>query len=69
MLLTKKTKKELFSRASKFFEKITELAFAGVILAGILKEEVEIWWLICGGAIVMLILLTTSYWMFVNSKK
>lgn len=69
MRLTKKIKRELFSRASKFFEKITELVFAGAILAGILKQDLNVFWLVGGGIFPMLILLATSFVMFVNSKK
>lgn len=67
--LTKKAKQELFSRASKFFEKIAELIFAGIILSGILKQDVGFWWLILGGCSVMFILLLVAYVMFKNSQK
>ena len=67
--LSKKAKQELFARASRFFEKIAELVFAGVILAGILKQDVDILWLIGGGTLVMFILLSVAYQMFKNSHK
>jgi len=67
--LSKKAKQELFARASRFFEKIAELVFAGVILAGILKQDVDILWLIGGGTLVMFILLSVAYQMFMNSQK
>ena len=67
--LTKKNKQELFSRASKFFERIAELVFAGVILAGILKQDVEFFWLISCGVLVMLLLLLVAFEMFKNSLK
>ena len=60
---------ELFSRASKFFERIAELVFAGVILSGILKQDVDVLWLVGGGVIVMSSLLLVSYVMFRNSQK
>ena len=66
--LTKEDIKELNSRASKFFEKIAELVFAGVILSGILKEDIGLLWLILGGAISVSILLLVSYKTFMNSK-
>ena len=66
--LTKEDIKELNSRASKFFEKIAELVFAGVILSGILKEDIGLLWLILGGAISVSILLLASYKTFMNSK-
>ena len=68
MHLTKKTKKELFARASKFLEKIAELVFAGAILAGILKQDLSVFWLVGGGILLMLILLATSFVMFINSR-
>ena len=67
--LTRKSKLELFARASKFFERIAELVFAGVILAGILKQDVDFLWLIGGGVFVMLLLLWVSLIMFRNSQK
>lgn len=69
MQLTKKMKKELFARASKFLEKIAELVFAGVILAGILKQDVDFIWLISGGIIVMFVFLVASFLSLVYSKK
>ena len=66
--LTKEDIKELNSRASRFFEKIAELVFAGVILSGILKEDIGLLWLILGGAISVSILLLASYKTFRNSK-
>ena len=69
MQLTKKMKKELFARASKFLEKIAELVFAGAILAGILKQDLNVYWLVGGGFLLMLFLLSISFAMFINSKK
>ena len=67
--LTKKAKLELFSRVSKFFERIAELVFAGVILSGIIKQDVDFLLLIGGGIFVMMLLLLVSYVMFRNSQK
>jgi len=67
--LTKDDIKELNARASKFFEKIAELVFAGVILSGILKEDIGLLWLIVGGVLSVSILLIASYKTFRNSKK
>lgn len=67
--MTKKEKQELFSQANKFFVDIAKLVFGGVILAGILKQDVDFWMLIAGGASVMAIMLYAAYLMFRNSKK
>ena len=67
--MTKKERQELFAQANKFFVDIAKLVFAGVILAGILKQDVNFWLLIAGGAIVMFIMLYAAYLMFRNSKK
>ena len=67
--LTKKDRQELFAIANKFCIDIAKLVFAGVILAGILKQDVDFWLLISGGAIVMAIMLYAGYLMFKNSKK
>ena len=67
--MTRKEKQELFSQANKFFVDIAKLVFGGVILAGILKQDVDFWMLIAGGTSVMAILLYAAYLMFRNSKK
>ena len=67
--LTKKDIRDLNERLSKFFERIAELVFAGIILSGILKENVGIGWLILGGGISVVLLLTGSYLAFKNSRK
>lgn len=67
--LSRKDKQELFAQANKFFVDIAKLVFGGVILAGILKQDVDFWMLISGGAIVMAIMLYAGYLMFKNSKK
>ena len=67
--MTRKDRQELFAQANKFFIDIAKLVFGGVILAGILKQDVDFWMLISGGTIVMAIMLYASYLMFRNSKK
>jgi hypothetical protein len=54
---------------SKFFERVAELVFGGVILSGILKEDVGLLWLILGGAVSIGMLLMVSYVTFLNSRK
>lgn len=67
--MTKKEKQELFAQANTFCIDIAKLIFAGIILAGILKQDVNFWWLIAGGTSVMFIMLYAAYLMFLNSKK
>ncbi|MBR1767730.1 MAG: ABC transporter permease [Prevotella sp.] len=67
--MTRKERQELFAQANRFFVDIAKLVFAGVILAGILKQDVDFWLLISGGVIVMMIMLYAAYLMFRNSKK
>ena len=67
--MTRKDRQELFAQVSKFFVDIAKLVFGGVILAGILKQDVDFWMLISGGAVVMAIMLYAGYLMFRNSKK
>ena len=67
--MTRKERQELFAQANKFFVDIAKLVFGGVILAGILKQDVDFWMLIAGGTIVMAIMLYAAYLMFRNSKK
>lgn len=69
MELTKKDKKELYGLASKFFVDIAKLVFAGVILADILKQDVEFLWMLVGGLTAVCGLLSLAYYMFLISKK
>ena len=67
--MTRKERQELFAQANKFFVDIAKLVFGGVILAGILKQDVDFRMLIGGGVIVMAIMLYAGYLMFRNSNK
>ena len=67
--LTKKDIRDLNERLSKFFERIAELVFAGIILSGIIKEDVGILWLVLGGGISIVLLLIGSFMAFKNSRK
>ena len=67
--LTRNEKRELYGLISRFFVDIAKLVFAGVILAGILKEDVDTLWLLAGGSAVVLIALLIAYNTFIMSKK
>ncbi|MBR3015314.1 MAG: ABC transporter permease [Bacteroidaceae bacterium] len=68
MKLKKEDKLELYKEESKFFVDVAKLVFAGVILAGILKEDVGLLWLLCGGVISVAIFLASAYYAFKLSK-
>ena len=67
--LKKKDRQELYAHASKFFVDIAKLVFAGVILADILKQDVDFWWMLGGGLAALCGLLSLAYYLFVISKK
>lgn len=67
--LTRNEKRELYGLISRFFVDIAKLVFAGVILAGILKEDVDTLWLLAGGSAVVLIALLIAYNTFIMSKR
>ena len=67
--LTRKDRQELYANMSKFCVDIAKLVIAGVILAGILKEDVDIVWLIVCGFAVVLVALAVAYNMFVMCKR
>ena len=67
--LTKKNRQELYAHASKFFVDIAKLVFAGIILADILKQDVDFWWMLIGGFSVVTVLLLFAYNMFKMSKR
>ena len=62
--MTRKDKQELYARASKYFEDISKLIFAGAVLSSIMKEDIGLWWLVgcgTGASIVMLLLAYRAY--------
>ena len=67
--LTRKDRQALNERMSKFFERVAELVFGGIILSGILKQDIGLLWLLLGGAFAIGGLLMVSYVTFLNSRK
>ncbi|MBR1541407.1 MAG: hypothetical protein IJ628_02220 [Bacteroidaceae bacterium] len=67
--LSRKDRSELYGHASKFFIDIAKLVFAGIILADILKQDVEFWWMLAGGGLVVIVFLLISYNLFIMSKR
>lgn len=67
--LSRKDRQELYSQASKFFVDIAKLVFAGIILADILRQDVDFWWMLSGGFVVLAVLLALAYNMFRMSKR
>ena len=67
--LTRNERRELYAQVSKFFIDIAKLVFAGVILAGILKEDVDTVWLLGGGTFVVCLSLLIAYNSFILSKR
>ncbi len=67
--LTRKDRQELFERGSKYLEDISKLIFAGTVLSSIMKEEINVWWLIGCGTAVSLLALYGAYRAYVKSKR
>lgn len=68
--MTRNVRREFYGEVSKFFLDIAKLVFAGVILlAGILKEDVSVLWLLTGGALSMTVAFWGYYYYFRLSKK
>ncbi len=68
MKLKKEDKLELYKEESKFFVDVAKLVFAGTILSGIMKEDINFWWLISGSLVAVFGLLLVAYYMFKLSK-
>ena len=66
--MTTKDKKALFAKASDFFIDIAKLVFAGAVLAGILKEDIGIWWLVGIGSATVFLALLLAYYLFQLSR-
>jgi len=66
--MTRNTRREFYGEVSKFFIDIAKLVFAGVILAGILKEDISLLWLLTGGLVSISVCLTVAYSYFKSSK-
>lgn len=67
--MTRNTRREYYGEVSKFFIDIAKLVFAGVILAGLLKENISLEWLLLGGTLSVAGCLFSSYYYFKLSKK
>lgn len=67
--LSRKSKKKLYLEASKYFTDLSKLVFGGIILAGIMKEDIYVAWLLVVGLIVVSILLWTGYLLFKMGNK
>lgn len=67
--LTRKDKFELYTRVSKYFEDISKLVFGGVILASIMREDIETMILVGSGVISLTILLGVSYVTYKASRR
>ena len=57
----KKTRKELYKEAGKFFLDIAKLVFAGVILAGIMDLNVDKYLLLAIGSVSVLLLAIAGF--------
>ena len=66
--LTRKDRQELYGRMSKYFEDVSKLILAGVVLSSIMKEDLDMWWLVCCGMLVGLIFLVAAYKAYIKSK-
>ena len=68
-VLTRKDRKEMYERISKYLEDISTLIFAGAVLSSIMKEDIDMWWLIGCGTFVSLLALYGAYKAYVISRK
>lgn len=62
--LTRKARKALYREASKFFVDVAKLVFAGVIIAGIMKEDIDLLWLVGVGLASVVLSLAAGYKLF-----
>ena len=67
--LTKKDRKQLYERTSKYLEDISKLIFAGAVLSSIMKEDISMWWLIGCGTSVSLLALYGAYKAYLMSRE
>ena len=67
--LTKKDRKQLYERISKYLEDISKLIFAGAVLSSIMKEDISMWWLIGCGTSVSLLALYGAYEAYLMSRE
>ena len=66
--MTKKDRYELYTRISKYFEDISKLVFAGVVLTSIMKEEINFWWLLGSGGLVVIVTAYIAYKTYAKSR-
>ena len=66
--LTRKDRQELYSRASKYFEDVSKLIFAGAVLSSIMKEDISMWWIVGCGTLASLVMLMIAYRTYLKSR-
>ncbi len=67
--LNRKDKKELYGRLSKYMEDVSKLVLAGVVIAAIMKQDINVWWLVGCGTSVALLTLYGAYKAYIISKQ
>ena len=67
--LSRKDRQELYGRMSKYFEDISKLVVAGVVIAAIMKEPIGIWWLLGCGGTTAVFFLYLAWQYFIRSKR
>ena len=67
--MTKKVRKKFYLEVSKFFLDLAKLVFGGVILAGIMKEDINLAWLLLLGLIATALLVSAGYVYFKLGNK
>ena len=66
--LTRKDCQELYSIASKYFEDVSKLIFAGAVLSSIMKEDISMWWIVGCGTLASLVMLMIAYRTYLKSR-
>jgi len=49
--LSHKDRQDIYNWVSKYLADVSKLIIAGVVLAALMQQEIESWWLIVGGTV------------------
>lgn len=59
----------MYGHLSKYLADVSKLIIAGVVLATLMQQDIDAWWLIGGGSIAAIGFFFLAYKTFIKSKR
>ena len=67
--LSHKDRQDIYSWISKYLADVSKLIIAGVVLASLMQQQIESWWLILGGSVAATGFFWIAYRALLKSKR